>query len=60
MLEQLPPHCVIDRMGGDAPPEYLIGPKWCLDKAGVRRAVEAELVRRDSWQGKEYSNRGPG
>jgi radical SAM protein (TIGR01212 family) len=51
-LERLNPDQVIDRISGDAPPEYLIGPRWCLDKAAVRRAVEAELERRDSWQGK--------
>jgi hypothetical protein len=51
-LERLSPDQVIDRLSGDAPPDYLIGPEWCLDKAAVRRAVEAELERRDSWQGK--------
>ena len=52
MLEVLPPEVVIQRISGDAPREYLIGPQWCLDKAAVRRALDAELARRDSWQGK--------
>ncbi len=52
MLEVLPPEVVIQRLSGDAPREYLIGPEWCLDKAAVRRALDAELARRDSWQGK--------
>jgi radical SAM protein (TIGR01212 family) len=50
-LERLPPGCVIDRLSGDAPAEYLVGPRWCLDKAGVRAAVHAELDRRGTWQG---------
>ena len=40
--------------GGDAPPDYLIGPAWCLDKPGLRSALEAEFARRDTWQGKSY------
>ena len=51
-LERLPPHCVVDRLSGDAPPQYLVGPMWCLDKQGLRKAVEDELARRDSWQGR--------
>jgi uncharacterized protein len=50
-LEELPGSFVIERLCGDAPPEYLVGPLWCLDKAAVRRAVEAEFRRRGSWQG---------
>ncbi len=54
-LEQLPPSCVIDRLSGDAPPEYLVGPSWCLDKPAVRAAVEAEFQRRNAWQGRKIS-----
>lgn len=54
VLERLPPHCVIDRIGGDAPPEYLVAPQWCLDKAGVRQAVGDELASRNTWQGRLY------
>ena len=50
-LERLPPECVIDRLSGDAPPEFLIAPQWCRDKSALRAAVEAELERRDTWQG---------
>jgi hypothetical protein len=53
-LEQLPPDCVIDRLSSDAPPEYLLAPDWCRDKSDVRRAIEAELVGRDTWQGRQY------
>ena len=50
-LEELPGNVVIDRLCGDAPPEYLVGPQWCLDKAAVRTGVEAEFQRRGTWQG---------
>ena len=50
-LELLPADCVIDRLCGDAPPEYLVGPDWCLDKSALRRAVLAEFERRGSHQG---------
>ena len=53
-LELLPPGCVVERISGDAPPDYFIGPSWCLDKPAVRAAVDAELRRRDTWQGKKY------
>lgn len=50
-LEELPETFVIERLCGDAPTEYLVGPQWCLDKAAVRTAVEAEFHRRGTWQG---------
>jgi radical SAM protein (TIGR01212 family) len=51
-LERLPPERVIHRLSGDAPPDYLVAPAWCLDKPALLRAIHAELDRRDSWQGK--------
>jgi len=54
-LELLPPTMVIERISGDAPPDYFIGPSWCLDKPAVKGAIEAEFARRDSWQGKQFS-----
>ena len=56
-LELLPPSMVVERVSGDAPPDYFVGPAWCLDKPAVRLALEAELARRDSWQGKHWSPR---
>jgi hypothetical protein len=53
-LERLPPDCAIDRLGSDAPPEYLLAPDWCRDKASVRRAIEEELQTRETWQGTKY------
>ncbi len=51
-IERLPDGCVIDRLSGDAPADYLVGPAWCLDKSAVREAIVAEFRRRGSWQGK--------
>jgi uncharacterized protein len=51
-IELLPPTMIVDRISGDAPPDYFIGPSWCLDKPAIRTVVLAEFARRGSWQGK--------
>ena len=43
-LELLPASIVVERISGDAPPDYFVGPAWCLDKAAVRLALEAEFA----------------
>ncbi len=55
-IELLPPHCLIERVSGEAPKDYFIGPAWCLDKPAIRAAVEAEFVRRDTWQGRRVTS----
>jgi uncharacterized protein len=50
-LERLPARMVIHRLTGDAPPDYLVAPLWCLDKPGLLHDIQAELERRDTWQG---------
>jgi len=52
ILEILPPEMVIHRLTGDGPPEDLIGPLWSRKKWEVLNAFDAELERRDTWQGK--------
>jgi len=54
-LERLHPRSVIHRFSGNAPPEYLVAPEWCLDKARVRAMIEAELKRRDTRQGARHA-----
>ncbi len=54
-LELLPSDCVVERISGEAPPDYFVGPAWCLDKPAVRNAFFAEMLRRDTWQGKGFS-----
>ncbi|QDU57401.1 coproporphyrinogen III oxidase [Aeoliella mucimassa] len=51
-LELLPPNVVVERISGDAPPDYFVGPDWCLNKGAVKREIDAEFARRDTWQGK--------
>ncbi len=53
-LERLPPTMVVERISGEAPGSFFLGPEWCLDKQGVLRAVKAEFARRDTWQGKKF------
>ncbi len=53
-LELLPPNIVVERISGEAPGDYFIGPEWSLDKPAVLRAVATELERRDTWQGKAF------
>jgi hypothetical protein len=62
-LERLPSRVVVERLSGDAPRQYFLAPDWCLDKPGVRTAVEEEFRRRGSWQGKHDASKpgaGPG
>jgi radical SAM protein (TIGR01212 family) len=54
-LECLPPDCVIERLSADAPAEYLLAPTWCSDKSAVQRAIDRELQRRDTWQGRRFA-----
>ena len=53
-LEQLPPDTVIGRLTGDGTEEKLVAPEWSRKKMVVMNEVDKELVRRDSWQGKQY------
>jgi radical SAM protein (TIGR01212 family) len=53
-LEWLPPTMVIQRLSGDAPPEFLVEPRWCLDKPALLSAIKQELQRRDSWQSRRF------
>ena len=52
-VERLPPEMVIHRLNGDAPPKYLVAPEWCLDKNRLLLAINAELERRSTRQGRE-------
>jgi radical SAM protein (TIGR01212 family) len=54
-LELLPPTMLIERISGEAPPQYFIGPAWSLDKPAIRAALDRELVLRDTWQGKRHA-----
>lgn len=51
-LEIIPADVIVHRITGDGPPNLMIGPMWSLNKWNVLNAIDAEFVRRDSWQGK--------
>jgi uncharacterized protein len=51
-LERIPAEVVIERISGEAPGDYFLGPSWCLDKPAVKQAIEQEFERKGSWQGK--------
>ena len=53
-IERMPERMVMQRLTAEAPAEMLIAPQWALDKNRVRREIEAELRRRESWQGRLY------
>lgn len=57
-LELLPPEMIVHRLTGDAPRDLLIGPMWSLDKWPVLNGIDAELRRRDTWQGKLWQKEG--
>lgn len=51
-LEIIPSDVVIHRITGDGPVEDLIGPMWSVTKWEVLNAIDRELERRNSYQGK--------
>lgn len=51
-LELLPPEVVIQRITGDGDKATLLGPLWSMDKKKVMNAIDMEMARRDSYQGK--------
>jgi radical SAM protein (TIGR01212 family) len=56
-IELLPPTMIVDRISGDAPSDYFIGPSWCIDKPAMKAAVLAEFARRPSRQGAAFVGR---
>jgi radical SAM superfamily enzyme len=56
-LRLIPEDVVVERVSGDAPPDYLIEPKWCLEKASLRSDIESEMQRVDAFQGDQYDPR---
>ncbi len=56
-LEVLPGRMVIGRLTGDGPAELLLAPLWSRRKREVLNAIDQELVRRDSFQGKRLQTK---
>ncbi len=53
-LERISPAVIVERVSGDAPPDYLIEPKWCLEKSTLRKSIEDEFALRGTRQGIHY------
>lgn len=51
-LERLPPGLLIERLYGEAPADLVVAPKWHLSKAEILHAIESEMRRRRTFQGK--------
>jgi radical SAM protein (TIGR01212 family) len=54
-LERLPSKMVIHRLNGDAPPDYLVAPRWCAEKSALLDAIEREFARRGTRQGSKFN-----
>ncbi|PLY00333.1 MAG: TIGR01212 family radical SAM protein [Desulfuromonas sp.] len=53
-IERLHPDTLIHRLTGDGPRDILLAPLWSLNKWEVLNAIDAEFVRRNSFQGRHY------
>ncbi len=53
-LERISPTTIVERVSGDAPPDYLIEPTWCLEKSALRKSIEDEFAKRGTRQGSRY------
>lgn len=53
-LEVLPPRVVIGRLTGDGDRAQLLAPLWSCRKREVLNAIDGELRRRNSWQGRKW------
>ncbi len=53
-LERLAPEIVIHRLTGETYREITVAPEWSVNKIGLLNAIEEELERRDTWQGRVY------
>ena len=54
-LENLRPEIVIHRITGDPKKEDLIEPKWLLKKFCVLNEIDKEMVKRNTYQGKNVT-----
>jgi uncharacterized protein len=55
-IERMPPETVIERISGDAPPDNLIAPRWCLNKGSIKSGLIGLLESRGTIQGSRCVN----
>jgi radical SAM superfamily enzyme len=51
-LERLSPDMVVERLFTDTPRQLLVAPDWGKSHIQVMQAIEAELEKRDTFQGR--------
>jgi len=54
ILEILPPEMVIQRLTAEGYRDIFLGPAWAENKLAVLNAIDREMERRDTWQGKFF------
>jgi radical SAM protein (TIGR01212 family) len=54
VLEILPPEMVVQRLTADGYRDIFLAPDWAMNKLDVLNAINKELERRNSFQGKYY------
>ena len=54
-LERLNPEKIIQRLSGEAPLPVLIAPKWGKRYPEIVQDIDAEMEKRDTWQGKLFT-----
>ncbi len=55
ILEILPKNFIIQRLTGDGYRDIFIAPDWCKNKLKVLNEINKELIKRDSYQGKNFN-----
>lgn len=53
ILEVLPPSMTVQRITAEGYRDIYLGPEWAQNKLKVLNAIDRELEKRDSWQGKK-------
>ncbi len=56
-LERLRPEIVIHRITGDPMESQLIEPKWLTNKTTILNDIDKEMVKRNTYQGKKWSEK---
>jgi uncharacterized protein len=57
ILEILPPSMVVQRLTAEGYRDIYIAPDWAANKLKVLNAIDREMEKRDTWQGRRYSAR---
>jgi uncharacterized protein len=51
-LERLSPEITVHRLTGETYRELTVAPEWSVNKIGLLNAIQQELERRETWQGR--------